>query len=323
MDKNGSNIVPLCEGRNDYCVSLIWEVILVAGAVLSSLFNIVHLIILLSLRSSRNTVYFLILKHMTVADIFVPVVHAIVMPCGVRRIMVQSRILTGVMNAIVYGCTVKYIILALGSVERAIALSMPLQYQTNWFISKLHIWLIVSWVSIPITSLVGNVLTLHNLCIDTVFGPGNSTTTLAIIMVGAFTVLPSIVLIIALSIVVYYIRQLSKFPIAQELHHRSSLTAARYITILSIIYTLMCSLPIALTFGIDIIPGVEYNPDIIALEVCLHSVYGIIDTLLYARMNESYRTAAKRFLTFRKTSAVTVMEISVSKANDVKHYSED
>lgn len=288
-----------------------WEISLGILSLFTLTLNILHLLVLGRLKAIKGTAHLYVLRHSAASNIFLTISH-IFRICPVKQVLINSLPLAVVSDCVNMMSAAKHSILALGSVERAIALGRPLTYHNDIFVCRINLWLCTLWASIFLGVLTRDLLTVDDLCISGMWGPLNITLIGSVPLFFLFMFIPSVIMVCGLSKIIYELRQISRRQISTMRDSNSDTFFAKFITATSWCYIVFGLLPLLLLLVIGLYLKIA-SAHVFYVQLLLHLLYDCLDVGIYAYMSKTYQQTARLLL--QKTKC-----LRNSVAADNKHH---
>lgn len=300
MDNNSEplSIIPFCsEEDSDICLGVAWESGLSLSGITTMVLNIIHLLILIKLTDVKGTLFFKINIHLTIGNIFPAMLYLSLFSCKIRHHILQHSSVAFIFTTFQFTAYIRYVLLAIAALERALALVMPLRYKSLCIVQHMNKIMIASWTVIPASMLSHSLIFSDRICMDKIFGPISKEWIGMTVITVLYNMIPTLIMLVSVLKILTELYKLSKRRIhataPQSIQvtwvDKNNIRHAIIITVVILIYLILCTFPV----GIYTILAIAFqisNPDEFWLaEYLLHSIYGISNPLTYILLSRAYR----------------------------------
>ena len=313
---NLNDKIPLCDPEKKLCSSPTAALIFQVFNATSFFINIAHLIVLCNLQTLKGKPYWSVLVALCYVDIWLSVSSILAANCELWAILNASANLSTLWNLIIgvlidSGWIVILLVHCLTSTERYMAVCWPFAHKTSIFIRHIGKFTagLAGFVATTTTcfSVAQLLMDFKFMCIGSVFGPTHARSTTFQIIIGVFVVTTSVVTSVLMALTR---RQILRQPMTDRHLSTGAKFAVKYVTAITIMFVsiIITSLIVEFVF----IAG-RFRPDLQYLEIIawvagyMHTLYSVINCLIYAGLSETYRKTLVRVfipkLCWRKTTA--------------------
>jgi len=266
------------------------------------LVNILHIIVLFSIKKLRSTKYFWTLMNIGSSDIFASVMLIVQMDCSLKHFALKqgpagSKVFLLLVSIPTFiSVTIRNSVLALASYERYVAICTPFRYATNKLVQHLAVGYTIIWSVSFVLSVIIKALYFEQICVDD-FGLtlSNKSPIATAIKLPLFGV-PAVITIGTLAKVGVELKQMSRRA-AQPVEDEALMKAGKYVLLTSILFYLSFFPPLVAmgARGLGKLP--EEKAGLIDISAFIvQGLYGTLNVILFIYLNPSYIQQVIRLL---------------------------
>lgn len=282
-----------CEGMDNICPPSI--IVHSVSSLISTAFNIIHLVILRNVSQLRGKPYFLVLMHLTFVDITCGISSFITSTCAFRRWTALNDIGFGAaaFTLLNWCLSMRYYVLLLAMYEKYLAICTPLHYEGSFFIRHVHICVVLVWTAALGLAVLTTVMGISGLCLHELYGPST--------LLASNTNEISFTLGFGIAIFIVFSSVLAK--LMMELHKMKKrareqdvllIQATIYIVIIAITYYVFL-----FPFLVSLVYMLAAGKSSIVLDSVsfwMVNLYGYVNNIIYGWKTKAYRTQARLLL---------------------------
>lgn len=256
---------------------------------ISVLANLLHIVILSKMPSLRGSAYYLILVHLSLADIHYALNVITHMTWNRPSYFENVSFAAVLIYDVLLGTSTnnRFMLMLAASLERYIAICQPMKYSTSKYVSHLHIWLVVCWLLSYLLSCLKTGLSYRRLCFYSLRGPSLEQGMEAGLISLVLKILPALISGVFLVRVMKELKRMGKNNPTQEMAQLRR--ATRYlITVFVIFYGCLISPIIAFSLFIAKVTSPNTFGYYLFYEL-FNSLYGCLNIVIYGWMTPAYR----------------------------------
>ena len=285
----------VCFPKDGECLHPAIECIIVLFNLISMLTNILHLILLNRIASLKGTAYGIILKGLSIADLYYTLPTILQSSCTLRLAVVQ-RFEVGLFFVTISGLSVYFrlFILTLASLERFLALCRPFKHSDSIFVRHMKVWSGLCCVAAIAFSVRDLNIETENTCLDLVTGFSNCANLRGSRRCAISMVLLSSISTIFLILVQIQLRKMNRVSTSVNREDKELKVAALYVLAMVLVFYFCFLVAI-----IDKIILWAFHTSVTGIGVVallLNSLYGVLNTVIYGWVTPTYQHNAKLLL---------------------------